>query len=173
MKKLLLSCLMCTAIVLAFKHAGFAAQPSLGIENLGHVGIGVTDLPRALRFYEGILGLTETFRLNRPDGSARLVYLHIPHSRTFVELFPAAKGEPPAHLPKVYHLGFFVKNLQATLHGLSERGYPVPADAYAKAAKSAADGTYLYFILDPDGNRIELSQINPNSFQGKVLRREP
>ena len=173
MRKVLFAGLILAAVAIGFRCAAGATEPTLGIENLGHVGIGVTDLPRALHFYEGILGLTETFRLNRPDGSPRLVYLHIPHSRTFVELFPAAKGEPPAHLPPVYHFGFFVKNLQATLHGLSARGYPIPAGAYAKAAKPAADGTFLYFIFDPDGNRIELSQINPDSYQGKVLRHEP
>lgn len=146
----------------------FAAENAVGIESLGHVGIGVSDLQKALHFYVGQLGLKETFRLKHPDGSVFLVYLQVDNSSTFVELFPGTVTPSTPKLSKVYHFGFFVGNLQATLHRLQAGGYPLPADAFKKAAKMAADGTYLYFVYDPDGNRIELSQATPQSYQGKA-----
>ncbi|HUY12360.1 MAG TPA: VOC family protein [Terriglobia bacterium] len=146
----------------------FPAQNAVGIESLGHVGIAVSDLQKSLHFYVGQLGLTETFRLKRKDGSVMLVYLQVGDSSTFVELFP---GTLTASAPKrahAYHFGFFVGNLQTTLHRLQAGGYPLPPDAFKRASKMAADGTYLYFVYDPDGNRIELSQATPQSYQAKA-----
>jgi catechol 2,3-dioxygenase-like lactoylglutathione lyase family enzyme len=146
----------------------FAQNSGIGLRSLGHVGIAVSDLDRALHFYVGQLGLKETFRLNHPDGSPMLVYLQVGNSSTFVELFPGTKTASSPALPRVYHFGFFVTNLQTTLHKLQARGYALPADAFKKAAKVQADGTLLYFVYDPDGNRIELSQATPASYQAKA-----
>ena len=144
------------------------AEKGIGIESLGHVGIAVSNLHRALHFYVGQLGLKEVFRLNRRDGSPMLVYLQVKNSGTFVELFPGTKTAWSPQLPRIYHFGFFVSNLQHTLHGLQARGYSLPADAFRKAAKVQADGTLLYFVYDPDGNRIELSQVTPSSYQARA-----
>jgi lactoylglutathione lyase len=80
-------------------------------------------------------------------------------------------------LPQINHLGLIVKDLQATLHRLKARGYSLPADAFEGAAKLQIDNTYLYFIKDPDGNRIELSQMTPQSLEHKsgavVTMRKP
>jgi lactoylglutathione lyase len=143
-------------------------QDAAGVQMLGHVGLGVSDLQRALHFYTYQLGLKEAFRLKRPDGSPFLLYLRVDDSN-FVELFPGGTKQMQAQAPGIgiYHLGLFVKDLQATLRTLQGRGYPLPADAFVKAAKVQADGTLLYFLKDPDGNNIELSQITPESLQAK------
>ncbi len=141
------------------------AQNSAGIEHLGHAGVAVSDLAKALHFYVDQLGLKESFRLKKPDGTPSLIYLRVAGSDTFVELFPGTANSPQ---PRPYHLGLFVTNLQATLHTLQARGYSFPPDAFEKAAKVQADGTLLYFIKDPDGNNIELSEMTPGSFQAKT-----
>jgi catechol 2,3-dioxygenase-like lactoylglutathione lyase family enzyme len=166
LKSLLLFGILFGAVALA--PAGYGAENALGLESLGHVGIPVSDLGKAMHFYVGELGLTETFRLKHPDGSVMLVYLQVGHSGTFVELFPGSITPNSPKPSKVSHFGFFVSNLQTTLRRLKARQYPLPADAFQRAAKMAADGTYLYFIFDPDGNRIELSQATPQSFQAKA-----
>jgi len=139
-----------------------------GVEYLGHVGLGVTDLDRALHFYVDQLGLKEAFRIKKADGTPSLVYLRI-NNNNFVELFPGAteQGHPPRGATGIRHLGLFVKDLQATLRTLKARGYPLPADALEKAGVRKVDGTLLYFIKDPDGNNVELSQITPDSLQAK------
>jgi catechol 2,3-dioxygenase-like lactoylglutathione lyase family enzyme len=80
-------------------------------------------------------------------------------------LFPGKKKPSPTESSSSNHLGLFVKDLQATLHALKERGYPLPDDAFQKATKVQADNSLLYFIKDPDGNKIELSQLRPDSLQ--------
>jgi lactoylglutathione lyase len=135
------------------------------VESLGHVGLAISDLQPALHFYIDQLGLKEAFRLNHPDGSPDLIYLRVGDSNSFVELFPGKKPPSSAATTTVNHLGLFVKDLQATLHALKDRGYPLPDDAFEKAKKVQADNTLLYFLKDPDGNRIELSQLRPDSLQ--------
>ena len=146
-------------------------KDAAGVEYLGHVGIGVTDLGRALHFYCDQLGLTEAFRINRKDGTPSLVYLRI-NNNNFVELFPGAKeqGSLPRGATAIRHLGLFVKDLQATLRAIKARGYPLPDDALEQAGIRRVDGTLLYFVKDPDGNNVELSQILPDSLQAKSRR---
>ena len=144
----------------------------VGIQYLGHVGLAVSDLEKALHFYTHQLGLKEAFRLLNPEGTTVvLVYLRV-NDNNFVELFPGATKQSVSQSNQtgIRHLGFFVKNLQATLRTLKSRGLALPDDAFEKAAKVQADGTLLYFIRDPDGNTIELSQIPPDSFQAKSRR---
>jgi lactoylglutathione lyase len=135
------------------------------VESLGHVGLGISDLQPALHFYVDQLGLEEAFRLNHPDGTPSLIYLRVADTNTFVELFPGRITPAPAGTTTVNHLGLFVKDLQATLHALKDRGFPLPDDAFEKAKKVQADNTLLYFIKDPDGNKVELSQLRPDSLQ--------
>jgi hypothetical protein len=61
-----------------------------------------------------------------------------------------------------------VEDLQAALHALKNKGYPLPDDAFDKASKIAGDGTVYYFVNDPDGNHIELSQLGPECLQVKA-----
>ncbi len=142
-----------------------AADNPIGVQALVHAGVAVTDLDRALHFYIGQLGLTEVFRLPRPDGTPKLVYLKVNDS-TFIEISPQPAHTPPAS-PVVFHIGLVVKNLPDTLHALQARGYALPANAFEKAAKLADDGTYYFMIHDPDGNFIELSQMTPDALEAK------
>jgi catechol 2,3-dioxygenase-like lactoylglutathione lyase family enzyme len=160
--------LLTGALLVSVIPPATATQNAIGIKSLGHVGIAVSNVQRALHFYVGQLGLREVFRLNRPDGRPRLIYLQVGDSSTFVELFPGTRSPSSPQLPKPYHFGFFVNNLQHTLHELQTKGYLLPTDAFERARKVQADGTFLYFIFDPDGHRIELSQATPRSYQGKA-----
>lgn len=142
-----------------------------GIQYLGHVAVAVSDLGTAMHFYCDQLGFTEVFRLDGPNGSPMLVYLRV-NNNNFVELFPGAEKQSGEATKQagLRHLGFFVKDLQATLRILKARSYPLPDDAFKQADEVRADGTFLYFIKDPDGNAIELSQMLPDSKQAKSRR---
>jgi lactoylglutathione lyase len=154
-----------------FCQTDSAPKNNVGIQYLGHVAIGVSDLGRAMNFYCDQLGLTEVFRLNGPSGSPMLIYLRV-NDNNFIELFPGLERQTQDESKRtgLRHLGFFVKDLQATLHTLQARGLSLPDDAFKQASQVRADGTFLYFIRDPDGNAIELSQITPDSKQSKPRR---
>lgn len=160
------------AILCALVAAGVPSLPAadngIGIQALVHAGVAVTDLDRALHFYVGQLGLKEVFRLPRPDGSPKIVYLRVNDS-TFIEISPQPTHTPPQK-PVEFHIGLVVKNLQDTLHALQANGYALPANAFEKAGKLVDDGTYYYMIKDPDGNFIELSQMTPDALEAKASK---
>ena len=169
-RSIILALFITALSALSFAQSAATANDDGGIEYLGHVAVGVSDLGRAMHFYCEQLGLTEVFRLPA-TGSPMLVYLRV-NNNNFVELFPGAQkqaGGAPNDTG-LRHLGFFVKDLQATLRSLKAKGFSLPDDAFQKAAEVRADGTLLYFIKDPDGNAIELSQILPGSKQAKSRR---
>ena len=78
--------------------------------------LAISDTAPALHFYIDQLGLKEAFRLNHtPDGTPSLIYLRVANTNTFVELFPGNQNALPRGNKIANHLGFFVKDLQATL----------------------------------------------------------
>lgn len=137
------------------------------ITGIGHVAIRVSDLKRALAFYQGVLGLPEIFRLNQDDGSPWLLYLRV-NEDNFVELFPGGGPRPEAQGDPVgyAHLCLHVDDMGKTLAELAKRG----VDA-SKGPTQGKDGNWQFWLTDPDGNRIELMQLMPDGLQRKAGRR--
>ena len=158
---LFLVCVLASPVL----HGFGADSRETNLVSLGHVGLAISQLQPALHFYVDQFGLKEAFRISFPDGTPNLIYLRVANTATFVELFPGRKKTSPTEGFTVNHLGLFVKDLQAELHSLKDRGYPLPADAFEKAKKVQVDNSLLYFVKDPDGNKIELSQLLLDSLQ--------
>ena len=139
-----------------------------GITSLGHVAINVKDLDKSLDFYTRIMEFPEMMRLNKPDGSVWLVYLRITDDQ-FLELFPGADED---HAPKSWqnngltHLCLTVSDIDQVVKRLSDKGVK-----FIVALKDGADGNRQAWVADPDGNRIELMQMMPNSMQAKAIAR--
>ncbi len=131
------------------------------ITGIGHVAIRVRDLEKALGFYQGLLGLPEIFRLANEDGEPWLVYLKV-NDDNFVELFPGGSPRPEVEGNPVgyVHLCLHVDDMEETLAELAERGVDT-----SKGPSKGKDGNWQYWLTDPDGNRIELMQIMPDSLQ--------
>jgi catechol 2,3-dioxygenase-like lactoylglutathione lyase family enzyme len=130
------------------------------ITGLGHVAFRVTDLDRALDFYVRILGLREAFRLDMAgQPSPWIVYLQVAPG-DFVELFPGAKnvGPQPGADAGYNHFCLLVDDIHATVKELGARGLPIVG-----APTKGVDNNYQFWVTDPDGNRIELMEIKPES----------
>jgi len=130
------------------------------ITSIGHVAFRITNLERSLDFYCGKLGFREAFRLDRVgEPSPWIVYIQVVPGQ-FIELFPGAQSVAlqPGAAGGYNHFSLGVDDMDATLRQLRERGLEVPG-----AATQGVDGNWQYWITDPDGNRIELMQIMPNS----------
>ena len=134
------------------------------ITGIGHIAIRISDLDAALNFYRDGLGFEEAFRLER-DGQVWLVYLQVAPGQ-FVELFPG--GEPAARAGRevgYMHLCLAVDDIQATVAEFSARGVAFDGDP-----RLGLDGSWQVWTVDPDGNRIELMRIMPDSLQARAMR---
>ena len=136
------------------------------IVGIGHVAIRVKDIDRTLDFYRDKLGFKEMFRLDR-DGRLWLMYLRVTDTQ-YIELFPEAAGDraPPREANGLNHICLEVDSIDGVLADLGRVGIPI-----AREKQMGADGNLQAWIEDPDGNRIELMQMDPNNMQSKALKK--
>jgi len=145
---------------------GAEDMPMLTASSIAHVAIRVKDVSRTLDFYEGKLGMREMMRLDR-DGRLWLLYLRITDTQ-FLEVFPEGEGERAAEREAVgyNHMCLEVPDIDAALRELDAAGVPLIRDK-----QMGADGNWQAWIEDPDGHRIELMQMMPDSLQAKAIAR--
>jgi glyoxylase I family protein len=119
---------------------------AITIEGFHHAGLLVTDLPKAIQFYEGVLGLSP---LPRPDlGFAGGWYDLGNGQQIHLMVVPTVPGhhDPPRH---DRHLALTVASLDETEAELRRQGVEI---TYG----SGRSGRPQLFVRDPDGNTIEL-----------------
>jgi lactoylglutathione lyase len=133
------------------------------ITDLGHAAFRAHDLDRTLAFYAQ-LGIRESFRLHHADGSLMLIYLHIAGDR-FVEVFPGGAPPDPQHKGSFMHLCLVADDLRTTVEQLRAAGITIDREP-----KQGLDGNWQAWISDPDGNSIELMQLEEDSPQRRVAR---
>jgi catechol 2,3-dioxygenase-like lactoylglutathione lyase family enzyme len=136
-----------------------SSSPNKGIVGLNHVGINVPDLDKAVEFYTKTMGFPEAFRQTNAQGQVQLVYVQISQN-TFVELQPA-NGRPLG----VSHFGLHVENMAAATAMFKERG--------ANVGPTNLSGTkaILSNITDPNGIRMELAELPPESLHRQAMQR--
>jgi lactoylglutathione lyase len=133
------------------------------ITDVGHAAFAAHDLERALAFY-GLLGIHESFRLHREDGSLMLIYLHVAGDR-FIEMFPGGPPPDPSRKGSFMHLCLLTDDLGTMVERLREAGVAIDREP-----KVGLDHNWQAWIRDPDGNPIELMQLADDSPQRRVAR---
>ena len=91
---------------------------------------------------------------------------HVPHRRLTLELIPNGEGENPNtgwNSRGFQHLCLETDDLMADVERLRAIGVQIDQEP-----KTAADLNWQAWIHDPDGNKIELMMINPESPQAKA-----
>ncbi len=131
------------------------------ITGLAHACFTVSNLEQALEFYRDQLGLQEAFDFVNDEGRRFGIYLHL-GGRNFIELFEGTL-EAPATGQSYRHICLEVDDIEATAATLRERGVDVTP------VKLGRDQSYQAWVEDPDGNRIELHQYTPESWQAPSL----
>lgn len=121
------------------------------IEALGHVVLRVTDLPRAERFYNGLLGLPICARYDKNGLKMTFFTLGNHHDFAILEVSGEGSSSSPSAVG-LFHVAFGIgkdlDDLRAAKAKLEASGIK-PATVDHRVTKS------LYFT-DPDGNGIEL-----------------
>ena len=138
----------------------------LTVSSIAHVAIRVKDVERTLDFYVRKLGMREMMRLAR-DGRLWLLYLRITDTQ-FLEVFPEGVGERASERDAVgfNHICLEMADINVALRELEAAGVPL-----IREKQMGADGNWQAWIEDPDGHRIELMQMMPDSLQAKALAR--
>ena len=131
------------------------------ITGIAHTCFTVSNLEQSIQFYRDGLGLTPAFDFVNEDGRRYGLYLHA-GGRNFVELFEGTLGER-VEGQSFRHICLEVDDIQATVGTLRERGVEISDPKLGK------DQSWQAWITDPDGNRFELHQYTPQSWQAPAL----
>lgn len=132
---------------------------------IAHNAFRVTDMARSLRFYADGLGFTKAFELHDDQDRPWIVYLKISPG-SFIELFyggQADPGQPAKDKAGFTHMCLQCDDVVQTVRELERRG--VRIDIQPRQGK---DRNWQAWITDPDGIRIELMTIDPDSPQAKA-----
>jgi lactoylglutathione lyase len=118
-----------------------------------HLGLRVTDLDRSIDFYT-TLGYEVVGEVPDTD-LGYLVMLKLPDDEfVTIELVHSPNGAAVEADTRLSHLVIQVETMDATLTELSARGI----DIDAPTSPDGSDDFRTTWLVDPDGNRIELVQ---------------
>jgi catechol 2,3-dioxygenase-like lactoylglutathione lyase family enzyme len=138
----------------------------MAITDLAHTALACHDLDASVAFYEK-LGIRESFRLYRDDGSVMLAYLHVAGDR-FIELFPGGPEPGTNRAGSFRHLCLMTDDIHALVADLKAQGVTIDREV-----TEGLDYNLQAWITDLDGNPIELMQIAPSSPQRAVADGRP
>jgi len=121
---------------------------------LGHVVLYVHSLERSVAFYRDLVGFRQ---VGRPDPSTMKAAI-FSSGRTHHELLLIEVGEEAASIPSgrrvgLYHIGLKIGETDDELRVMLDR----LQEADARVVGAGDHGvTHSLYVLDPDGNEIEL-----------------
>lgn len=119
------------------------------IKELGHVVLYVTNLSRSADFYKDTLGFNEIAR----DGATALFGSSRTHHELLLIEIGGAPKESRTPSPGLYHIGFKIGDGPEAL----KSAYRELKEKNVRMLGSSDHGvTHSLYILDPDGNEIEL-----------------
>jgi len=151
----------------------------MGIKNINHINIVVSDLERSVNFYTEILGFKELRRaklegdwiekvVGLKDVEAEVAYVSAAEGDLRIELlrYISPQGEmiDINSFPNtigVRHIAFQVEGIYTLAEKLKENGVKVisePVRVPASAIKHDEGYKVLCYFLDPDGVILELAE---------------
>lgn len=131
------------------------------IRGIGHLALDVINMDQSIHFYCNVLRFKQAFEIENDKGEPWIVYIKIAE-RQFIELFYGGSNRPEDVPDPVgfSHLCLEVEDIQEIASHL--RSHNIPLDVEPMQGK---DSNWQCWAKDPDGNRIEFMQLNPNSPQ--------
>ncbi len=132
------------------------------ITGIGHAAITVRDMDRSLKFYTEALGFKKAFELpHYITGEPWIIYLNVCPGQ-FIELFYGGTEDNPWRdkLIGFSHLCFEVDDIHAAVQKVKDAGFAVDSEP-----RQGSDHNWQAWVKDPNGIRIELMKIVPESPQ--------
>lgn len=119
------------------------------INNIAFVGIPVTDIHRARKFYEGVLGL----KLSDEMGQGHWVEYAIGDGTLALANFPD-QWKPS---PQGTSVALEMENFEEAIERLKAQNVPFDAEPFESPCCRMA------VVADPDGNKIIIHKLKPES----------
>jgi catechol 2,3-dioxygenase len=123
------------------------------VKELGHLVLYVRDVERSAAFYGGVLGWERATPGGLGFPAAAFTSGRTHHELLLIEVGEGAASQPPGRRIGLYHFGLKVGDsddeLREAVARLNEAGVPI-------VGASDHTVTHSLYILDPDGNEIEL-----------------
>ena len=136
---------------------------------LSLVGIAVSDYAKSQAFYERVMGFPVAFKFSSQDGTRTNTFFQMSRD-SFLEMQQATADVRPG----LTHVHFVVDDLSATLARLRQAGLPTaPPNSPPASAVTAAGYSQNIFVknanvYDPNGIRLELNELVPESLMKKA-----
>ena len=133
------------------------------------VGVAASDFAKSQAFYERTMGFPVAFKFSSADGTRTNLFFQMGRN-SFIEM-QAAGGDVK---PGLTHAHFVVDDLSATLAKLRQAGLAAagrggrPANAVGEQGYSQNIFTKNGNVYDPDGIRLELNELSPESLMKKA-----
>lgn len=127
----------------------------MAVKELGHLVLYVSDLERSRHFYQDILGWAPAANADVPLPFPAFPFSsgRTHHELLLIEVGPGAAPLPPGRRLGMYHFGLKVGDsddeLREVLQVLVDNEVPI-------VGATDHGMTHSLYILDPDGNEIEL-----------------
>jgi len=135
------------------------------IKSVAHLCLKTADLQRTLEFYCDALGLKRWFNFSK-EGDIIGCYLKA-SNETFIEIFQAPEMERTVSGRSILsHFCLETDDIVELHKSLAARGY-APKDMVM-----GADGTWQFWITDPNGLDIEFQQYTSRSSQSTAANVE-
>src|SRR5262245_49062165 len=119
-----------------------------GMNGINHLAFATPKYDEMTTFYTQTLGFPEAFTNRNAAGQPTLTYLQASRG-TFVELMPAG----PNRAPGFTHFGLYVEDVRGVAARLRDRGIDVAEP------RIIGSGSLTFAVTDPDGNRLEVSEL--------------
>ena len=137
---------------------GAAQESPVSGLRLNHVGIAVKNFDESFNFYTKVMGFKVAFRFPSPDGKPTTTYFQI-NRDTFLEMAPTSEQLPVG----ITHMGIESPDVKKTVEQLKAAGAAVQDVRLSGPTKAL-----LSNIMDPNGIRMELIELTPDSLHKKA-----
>ncbi len=144
-----------------------AREKDKTVNGYGHLALNVSDMDRAVAFYCDVLGFENAFELPHPETGKRWITYLYAHRGQWLELFVGGENRIEYRKDNIgfSHICLETEDLAATGKRILDAGWTLD-----RPVEKGCDGNDQCWIHDPDGNRIELMQIFPDSLQSRFLK---
>jgi len=119
------------------------------LRGLRHLALKVSDIGKSRRFYEGVLGMRIVWE---PDPEN--LYLSLGSDNLALHQIQSGEALAAESGQRLDHFGFVAENesiVDAMARKMEAAGVPI-----IKPAKRHRDGSYSFYMADPDGNLIQI-----------------